>query len=59
MNFIVRAARHSLTTRLSSAMSKDVWKERDDGAEKVYITREESTFASIHREDFGETAQQN
>ena len=40
MNFIARAVRQSLTTRITAAMAKDVWKDRDEGAEKVFITKE-------------------
>lgn len=40
MNFIVRLARQPLLRQLRATFSKDTWKERDQSAEKVFITQE-------------------
>ena len=44
MNFITKLVRPTLTTHLRASFSKDIWKERDQSAEKVYISAEESNW---------------
>jgi hypothetical protein len=43
MNFIARIVRPALSLPLRASFAKDSWKERDESAEKVYISQEEST----------------
>lgn len=47
MNFIIKLVRPTFTTHLRASFSKDVWKERDQSAEKVYISAEESNWIVI------------
>jgi len=40
MNFIVKITRLPLRQSIRATFSTGVWKEREESAEKVYITRE-------------------
>lgn len=42
MNFIAKLARSSLLRPIRSSFASDNWKDRDQSAEKVYISNEES-----------------
>jgi hypothetical protein len=49
MNFIVKLVRSPLTNTCRVAFSKDNWKDRDQSAEKVYISAEESKYESMKK----------
>jgi hypothetical protein len=49
MNFIARIIRPALSLPLRASFAKDNWKERDESAEKVYISQEESIPLPIQK----------
>lgn len=49
MNFIAKIVRSPLTNICRAAFSKDSWKDRDQSAEKVYISAEESIYKPIKK----------
>ena len=44
MNQLVVRTLRSLLTPVRCSMSRDVWKDRDESSEKVYISHEESMY---------------
>jgi len=47
MNFIAKIVRQPIIAQMRAAYSKSVWKDRDESAEKVYISQEESNLLVI------------
>ena len=51
MNFLTKIIKVPMQLMMRAPFASDNWKDSDQSAEKVYISQEESTLLSIHRED--------